>query len=238
MRGTAAPIRLAALLLSLGAHGAVFYHFADRPLTSGGAPQQGELSRVTLRFAPEPEEAEAEPEAAPEPVLEPDPEPEPEPPPPPPPKPKPKPAPKPKPKPTPKPKPKPPKVARPTPAPKPAAAAVQAAPAPAPVAAAAPRAADPALREAYLARLLAYIEGFKEYPRIARRRRIEGRVDVAFRLTARGGVEALTVAGGHRSLRQAAREAVERAAPLPRPASGSGVELPLTVRYAMEFRLR
>ena len=235
-RHTGGLIRLAALIVSVGAHGALFYHFAERPLsTAGGAPKLGELSRVTMRFAPEPVEAEPEPEPEPEPVVEPEPEPEPEPPPPPPPKPKPKPKPEPKPKPKKVHKPKP----SPKPKPKPAVEAVQAAPAPAPLPVATPaQRADPALREAYLAHLLAYIEGYKEYPRIARRRRIEGRVNVSFQLLEGGRIAALNVVGGHKSLRKAARAAVEKALPLPMPTANAGVKLPMAVKYAMEFKLK
>jgi protein TonB len=65
--------------------------------------------------------------------------------------------------------------------------------------------ADPAVIEQakheYLRRLMAHIESHKNYPRVARRRGIEGEVAVSFRLLADGSVSELTIDQGHRVLR-------------------------------------
>ncbi|HEB95258.1 MAG TPA: energy transducer TonB [Sedimenticola thiotaurini] len=90
-------------------------------------------------------------------------------------------------------------------------------------------------RERYLARLLRLIERQKSYPGAARRRNLEGRVEVSFTISCSGAVTDLQVAGGHGMLRKSARRAVQRALPLPAPPSG--VKCPTRVRYRMLFEL-
>jgi protein TonB len=91
------------------------------------------------------------------------------------------------------------------------------------------------IREAYLAMLLAEIEKNKFYPRIARRRNLEGTIRVSFRLGCDGAVNQLAVQGEHGLLRKAAGKAVEAALPLPQvPAE---IECPLQVDYAMAYTL-
>jgi len=91
-------------------------------------------------------------------------------------------------------------------------------------------------REHYLAELLAHIEANKFYPRSARRRRLEGDVEVAFRLLDDGRVQELDLDSGPALLRSAARRTLERAAPMPQPPQGIGAPLP--VRFVMRYRLR
>jgi len=91
-------------------------------------------------------------------------------------------------------------------------------------------------KKRYLAKLLAHIENNKFYPPAARRRRLEGWVQVRFTLEANGRISALDVSEGEQILRQAAREAVERALPLPAP-KGEVIP-PLAVSYRMNFQLR
>jgi protein TonB len=99
---------------------------------------------------------------------------------------------------------------------------------------------DPALvdrlREQYLSRLLAHIEAHKFYPRAARRRRLEGVIQVSFTLDDSGHVRRVTVNGGHNVLQKAAEEAVRKAQPLPKPPKE--VPCPLQVSYGMEFNLK
>ncbi len=98
---------------------------------------------------------------------------------------------------------------------------------------------DPALiekaKQEYLRRLMTHIEACKEYPRAARRRRIEGDVRVSFSLQAEGGVAALQAEGGHRLLAGAARQAVECATPMPPPPEN--LVLPWQVSFTMRFSL-
>lgn len=100
--------------------------------------------------------------------------------------------------------------------------------------------ADPALlekaRNEYLARLMAHIEAHKRYPGAARRRGIEGKVKVAFTLSAGGDVVGLQTRGGRKILRQAAEDAVRGAMPLPTPPEQ--LNLPLDVVFSMVFALR
>ncbi|MCW8928152.1 MAG: energy transducer TonB, partial [Gammaproteobacteria bacterium] len=99
---------------------------------------------------------------------------------------------------------------------------------------------DPALieqaKQEYLRRLLAHIEEHKHYPRAARRRGIEGEVEVVFSLQHGGGVSGLKVDGAHQVLLSAASDAVEAAQPLPAPPDS--LELPWQVLFTMRFTLR
>lgn len=92
-----------------------------------------------------------------------------------------------------------------------------------------------ALRQ-YLAALQAAVARYKEYPAMARRRGIEGRVEVSFMLLADGNARDIRISGGPRPLRRAAHQAVRRALRFPPPPVGT--PLPLPVQYAMNFSLR
>jgi periplasmic protein TonB len=94
---------------------------------------------------------------------------------------------------------------------------------------------EAALRH-YLAALRAAIAAHKSYPAMARRRGIEGNVKVSFTLLADGNVRDIRVTGGPRPLRNAARQAINRAVQLPPPPAG--VVSPMPVQYAMNFSLR
>ena len=91
-------------------------------------------------------------------------------------------------------------------------------------------------RQRYLARLLTHIEGYKYYPPLARRRGVRGSIQVSFRLQANGDISGLLANGGPLILRQAAKNAVNRA--LPMPACPAEVTCPIQVSYAMQFQLR
>ncbi|MES9829826.1 MAG: TonB family protein [Candidatus Thiodiazotropha sp.] len=91
------------------------------------------------------------------------------------------------------------------------------------------------LREQYLAQLLAMIEAEKHYPTVARRRNLEGKIEVSFNLSCDGKVSKLMITGPHSLLRKAAGKAIDSAQPLPEPPSQ--VECPMPVRYAMAYTL-
>jgi len=99
---------------------------------------------------------------------------------------------------------------------------------------------DPALieqaKQEYLRRLMAHIEEYKEYPRAARRRRIEGDVRVVFTLFDGGAISAVSTEGGHPLLAEAARMAVKEAAPMPTPPET--LSLPWTVAFTMRFTIQ
>jgi protein TonB len=88
----------------------------------------------------------------------------------------------------------------------------------------------------YLAALQAAIARHKEYPAMARRRGIEGQVEVSFMLLADGNALDIQVSGGPRPLRRAAHKAVHRSLRFPPPPPGTPTPLP--VQYAMNFSLR
>ncbi len=97
----------------------------------------------------------------------------------------------------------------------------------------APAVAREGLAEDYLSRVVARIEAFRKYPVTARRRRLEGRVDVDLAIDCSGRLASLQTHGGPVLLRRAAAGSVRRALPLPPPA-----DCPRTVRYTMVYSLR
>jgi len=98
---------------------------------------------------------------------------------------------------------------------------------------------DPALvkqaKQEYLRRLLGHIESNKYYPAAARRRGLEAMVKISFELLADGRIRKLHITGGHKLLRRAAEEAVERSLPMPRPSVE--VTTPLVVNFSMAYQL-
>lgn len=90
-------------------------------------------------------------------------------------------------------------------------------------------------QETYLQQLLAHIDSHKFYPRSARRRGLEGEIEVSFILLEDGSIRTLRVIGGSRELRKAAERAVLTARPMPIPpaATGQGEQ----VSFSMVFRL-
>ena len=90
-------------------------------------------------------------------------------------------------------------------------------------------------RKSYLLRLLVHIDSHKFYPRKARRRGMEGKINIAFYLHADGSISDLQVSGGSRVLRTAARQAVQQALSLPRPPES--FHLQEQIRFGMVYRL-
>ncbi len=84
--------------------------------------------------------------------------------------------------------------------------------------------------------VLRRVEQHKRYPRLARRRGLEGELRIFLALDASGRIQALQVRGGHRLLRGAAEQAVKNALPFPPPWPGAG--LPLNLNFKMIFRLQ
>ena len=104
-----------------------------------------------------------------------------------------------------------------------------------------PAAADAAflesVRQQYLQQIAALLEQHKFYPRSARRRHIEGEVEVSFELLANGDIRGLRIRDGHRSLQQAVRASVESALPFPPlPQSMHSIDH-LPIHYVMRFAL-
>ncbi len=90
-------------------------------------------------------------------------------------------------------------------------------------------------QEMYMHDLLTHIEGYKFYPRVARRRGIEGEVKVTFTLLANGKLKNMQLEGGQTVLRQAAKQAMEDAVPLPLPPSS--MALPREIKIGIVYSL-
>ena len=88
-------------------------------------------------------------------------------------------------------------------------------------------------RSHFVARLKAKINANKSYPRIARKRGMQGNVKVRFRITPTGKVSGLT-ASGPRIFMNSAKKAVKKAFPL----STRGVSLPMNVALTLNYRLK
>lgn len=204
---------LLAISLSMLLHGLLLISFGKRKLPAAEVQESAaKLVSVRLTFL----QLQSEPEQEPEPESEPEPEPQPEP------------EPKPEPKPEPQPKPIPQQEKK-----------SVSSPPPLPSRKVEPRvkpASSAELKQRYLASLLARIEEHKSYPGAARRRAIEGDVSVSFRIACDGSVNEIDIPSGHKLLKQAAAQALNRAQPLPQPPSG--IDCPVVVSYVMAFGLR
>ncbi len=207
---------LIGLTVSLLLHGGVLWQRAALiSATDGRAVRQAGPTRVSLRHLSRSQPQLQTPELPP-PISQPEP------------------IPKPKPRPTAEPKPHH-EAHRLQPSPVPASEAAS-------PAAAAQQRGNPELaelaRRTYLGRLAAHIEQYKRYPRAARRRRLEGVVQVSFTLQRGGDITALAVEqeGAHPLLVRAAEQTIHSALPL--PVVPPGVDCPMPVRFGMEFALR
>lgn len=100
--------------------------------------------------------------------------------------------------------------------------------------------ADPRLieqtRKSYLALLMRHIEVHKHYPRVARKRKIEGNILVTFTLLANGGIKNLRVNGKRSILEKATMNALDNALPMPLPPRE--LSLPLKIKFTMNYFLK
>jgi len=87
----------------------------------------------------------------------------------------------------------------------------------------------------YLGALLAHIEEHKFYPRAARRRGLQGVIQISFILHEDGSISDLQLQKGHETLRKAAEESMRAALPLPIPPGE--IICPLKVSFGMNFKL-
>ncbi len=91
------------------------------------------------------------------------------------------------------------------------------------------------IKQTYLSKILTIIEGNKYYPRIARRRGLEGNIHVSFMLKDDGYINGLDTSGGPLLLRRAAKTAVKKSLPL--PTTPTEIKYPMHISYAMQFKL-
>jgi len=90
-------------------------------------------------------------------------------------------------------------------------------------------------KQRYLSQLLTHIEGYKNYPKVARRRGIEGNIKVAFKILPNGNIENLDASGRSLLLIKAAKQAVRDAMPLPDPPIGASY--PVLISFRMQYQL-
>ena len=90
-------------------------------------------------------------------------------------------------------------------------------------------------QQQYLAKILAHIESYKFYPRVAQRRGLSGTISISFELLADGRIRSLSVTGGPLLLRHAAEQSMQQALPLPRPAPEWPT--PMSVSLAMSYQM-
>jgi len=90
-------------------------------------------------------------------------------------------------------------------------------------------------RKAYLSRLLAHIEAFKFYPSAARRRAIEGKLEVTFLLRDGGDYDQLSINGGKAVLQRAVRQALVDAQPFPEPPTS--MQINQRIAFSMNYQL-
>ncbi len=98
------------------------------------------------------------------------------------------------------------------------------------------KSASPQKRHAYLSSLIRKIERNKFYPRPARRRNLQGKIRVNVTVLCNGNISGLSVSGGHKLLKDAAAQAVRKAAPFSSPPGGVGCPLPIS--YSMKFSVQ
>jgi periplasmic protein TonB len=87
----------------------------------------------------------------------------------------------------------------------------------------------------YLHQLMSHIESFKYYPRSARRRSLEGEVNVSFTILGDGTYKQLSLDGRHSVLVKATRLALESAIPLPVPPRDAALsrQIEFTMSYSL-----
>ncbi len=90
-------------------------------------------------------------------------------------------------------------------------------------------------RVSYHALLMRHIDVHKNYPRVARKRHIEGKVLVSFTLMQGGKIKNLSVSGKRSLLKKASEQAIKNASPMPSPPKS--ISLPMHVKFYMDYFL-
>jgi len=92
------------------------------------------------------------------------------------------------------------------------------------------------LKQQYLAQVMQQVEQYKHYPKAARRRGIEGMVQISFIIQSDGSVQNIQLQHGANVLQKAVRKAVSKASPFPAPPNS--LSLPIPCYFSMQFRLQ
>ncbi len=90
-------------------------------------------------------------------------------------------------------------------------------------------------RFSYHALLMRHIDVHKNYPRVARKRHIEGKILVSFTLMKGGKIKNLSVSGKRSLLKKASEQAVKNASPMPSPPKS--ISIPMRVKFYMDYFL-
>jgi protein TonB len=109
-------------------------------------------------------------------------------------------------------------------------------PSPIPTTASQQQAQQQKLKQQYLALVMQQVEQQKRYPKAARRRGIEGMVQVSFVIQSDGSIQNIQLQQGANVLQKAAQKAVSKASPFPAPPSS--LPLPISCHFNMQFRLQ
>jgi len=91
-------------------------------------------------------------------------------------------------------------------------------------------------RQRYLAMVMEHIEAHKFYPPTARRRGVQGDVAIRFILMNNGEIQNIQVYGGTAILLKAAKQAVLKALPMPKPPSK--IHCPIHCKFSMRYALK
>lgn len=91
-------------------------------------------------------------------------------------------------------------------------------------------------RKSYHALLMRHIEVHKHYPRVARKRKIEGKILVTFTLLANGSIKNLQINGKRSILEKATKNAINGALPMPPPPRE--LSLPQEITFTMNYFLK
>lgn len=91
-------------------------------------------------------------------------------------------------------------------------------------------------RKSYFALLMRHIEAHKNYPRVARKRKIEGKIIISFSLLADGSIKNLQVNGKRSILEKASKNAISNSLPMPFPPKD--LSLPMKVKFTMNYFLK
>lgn len=91
-------------------------------------------------------------------------------------------------------------------------------------------------RMSYRALLMRHIEVHKNYPRVARKRNIQGKILVTFTLFADGHIKNLSLSGEKSILKKATKQAVNSALPMPTPPKG--LSFPMEIKFTMNYSLK
>lgn len=91
-------------------------------------------------------------------------------------------------------------------------------------------------RKTYHALLMRHIEVHKHYPRVARKRKIQGKIQVSFSLSDKGTISNLMISGKRSILEKATRSAINNALPMPSPPKE--LSFPMEIKFYMDYFLK